>query len=330
MGGAPYWSTPHAFFTAPQYEFLVQQAGPSFTLPPPQQSPSSTSWFGQWDCQSLTGCLSSTAPAPPTPVTDRVVDSGATNRTPPHPGHIFTPRPPSLAHPSSIVVGNGSVLLVTSVGDSVLPRPFYLNDVLVAPDLIQSLLFVRRFTTNNSYSMEFDPFALSVKDLATKRVLARYGSTDLLYTLPLPTLPTTTPRVIPYTLAVTASSATWHRRLGHPGPDVLFKLSSTSAITCPRGRDDSLCHACQLGRHVRLPFPSSSTRVLQFFDLVHCDIWTSHVLSVSGYKYYLVILDDCTHYSWTFPLRQKSDTFPTLSHFFAFVSTQFGRTIRSV
>jgi hypothetical protein len=42
---------------------------------------------------------------------------------------------------------------------------------------------------------------------------------------------------------------------------------------------------------------------------------------VSGYKYYLIILDDCTHYSWTFPLHQKSDTFPTLSHFFAFVST---------
>jgi hypothetical protein len=51
---------------------------------------------------------------------------------------------------------------------------------------------------------------------------------------------------------------------------------------------------------------------------------------VSGCKYYLVILDDCTHYSWTFPLRQKSDTFPTLSHFFTFESTQFGRTIRSV
>jgi hypothetical protein len=79
-----------------------------------------------------------------------------------------------------------------------------------------------------------------------------------------------------------------------------------------------------------LPFPSSSNRALQPFDLVYCDLWTSLVPSVSGYKYYLVILDDFTHYSWTFPLRQKSNTFPTLSHFFAFVSTQFGRTIRSV
>jgi hypothetical protein len=178
----------------------------------------------------------------------------------------------------------------------VLPGPFYLNDVLLAPDLVQSLLFVRRFTTDNSCSMEFDPFVLYVKDLATRRVLARYDSTGPLYTLSLPTSTTPTLRVVPYALATTASSATWHRCLGHPGPDVLFKLSSSSAITCPWGRDDSLCHACQIGRHVRLPFPSSSTQVVQPFDLVHCDLWTSPVLSVSGYKYYLVILDDCTHY----------------------------------
>jgi hypothetical protein len=132
--------------------------------------------------------------------------------------------PPSLAHPSSIVVRNGSVLPVTSVGDSVLPGPFYFNDVLVAPDLIQCLLFVRRFTTDNSCPMEFDPFGLSVKDLATRRVLARYDSTGLLYTLPLPTSITLTPHVVSYALATAASSATWHRRLGHPGSDVLSKL----------------------------------------------------------------------------------------------------------
>jgi hypothetical protein len=44
----------------------------------------------------------------------------------------------------------------------------------------------------------------------------------------------------------------------------------------------------------------------------------------------MVIHDNCTHYSWTFPLCQKSDTFPTLSHFFAFVSMQFGYTVQSI
>uniref|UniRef100_A0A453J2V5 Integrase catalytic domain-containing protein n=1 Tax=Aegilops tauschii subsp. strangulata TaxID=200361 RepID=A0A453J2V5_AEGTS len=42
--------------------------------------------------------------------------------------------------------------------------------------------------------------------------------------------------------------------------------------------------------------------------LIHCDLWTSPVCSFSGFQYYLVILDDYSHYFWTFPLRHKSDT----------------------
>jgi hypothetical protein len=61
--------------------------------------------------------------------------------------------------------------------------------------------------------------------------------------------------------------------------------------------------------------------------LIHCDLWTSPVLSISGYKYYLVILDDYSHFLWTFPLRLKSDTLPTLTQFFAWVSTQFRRSV---
>jgi hypothetical protein len=49
------------------------------------------------------------------------------------------------------------------------------------------------------------------------------------------------------------------------------------------------------------------------FDLIHLDLWTSPVVSVSGSKYYLIILNDFTHYLWTFSLKLKSDTFTTLS-----------------
>jgi hypothetical protein len=100
----------------------------------------------------------------------------------------------------------------------VLPRPFYLNDVLIALDLVQSLLSVRRFTTDNSYSMEFDLFSLSVKDLATRPMLARYNNTGPLYTLPLPASPTPPQRVAPYAIVAAATSATWHRHLVTPGP----------------------------------------------------------------------------------------------------------------
>jgi hypothetical protein len=99
----------------------------------------------------------------------------------------------------------------------------------------------------------------------------------------------------------------------------MIKLTSSLDLPCSMENFEGLCHACQLGRHTRFPFTTS--RDEQAFDLVHCDLWTYHVLSLSGYKYYLVILDEFSHFLWTFPLRLKSDTFTTLTHFFVCVST---------
>jgi hypothetical protein len=109
--------------------------------------------------QSLTRWLT---PVPPT--------------TPPQTQVFCLPPLPHPSLPSSIVAGNGSALPVTSVGDAVLPSPFRLSKVLVAPHIIQNLLSVRQFTTDNSCSMEFDSFGLSVKDLATTTLLARCDS----------------------------------------------------------------------------------------------------------------------------------------------------------
>jgi hypothetical protein len=107
-----------------------------------------------------------------------VADSGTTHHTTPSVGNISTLHHIASFNPSSIVVGNGSSLLITSVGDSVLPEPFYLNNILLAPDMVQSLLYVHRFTSDNWCSMKFDPFGLSVNGLTTKNVIVR-----------LPTLP---------------------------------------------------------------------------------------------------------------------------------------------
>jgi hypothetical protein len=50
-------------------------------------------------------------------------------------------------------MGNDSTLLVISVGDSVLLGPFHLKNILVATNIIQNLIFVHPFTTNNSCFM---------------------------------------------------------------------------------------------------------------------------------------------------------------------------------
>jgi hypothetical protein len=100
---------------------------------------------GGWDPASLAASYSTIALALPS--LDWVIDSNASYHTIPIADMLFRSHPPHSSHTTSIVGGNGSTLSVTSVGASVLPRPFYLNDVLVAPHITDNLLSVSWFTT---------------------------------------------------------------------------------------------------------------------------------------------------------------------------------------
>jgi hypothetical protein len=203
----------HALLAAPAY--YRAPGGPSFApwpMPPPHQqqvvAPTWPPWTGAWDQQSLANSFSVMALTPPT-VTDWVVNSSASIHTTSDAGNLTFVRPPTSTDPSSIIVGNGSAISITSVGESALPDLFYLNNVLVTLDIIQNLLSVHRFTTNNWCSMEFDLFGLFVKDLSTRNVITRCNSSRPLYTMRLPSHPApSSPASAPS--ALVASTPTWH------------------------------------------------------------------------------------------------------------------------
>jgi hypothetical protein len=73
----------------------------------------------------------------PPVVTNWITDSGASNHT-----SVRLPRP---TDPLSIVVGNGSSLPVTSLGNTALLGPFYLNNIIVISDLIYNLFICLSF-----------------------------------------------------------------------------------------------------------------------------------------------------------------------------------------
>ena len=127
---------------------------------------------------------------------------------------------------------------------------------------------------------------------------------------------------LPQHQALTASSTTsmWHQRLGHPGHPITSQILQTFPFQCNKS-DAHSCSSCRLGKHVRLPFADSASRTFFPFQLVHSDVRTSPVLSHSGYKYYVIFLDDYIHYLWTIPLRNKSDVLPC--SFISYVHTQF-------
>jgi histone deacetylase 1/2 len=235
---------------------------------------------------------------------DWFMDTGATSHMASGAGILnSTPTPTVHRH---ITVGNGQSIPIEGTGHATVPTsssPLQLRNILIAPNLVKNLVSVRALTRDNS----------------TKTVLLRCDSSGELYPL---RHHSTTSAPSPTALLTSDDSNLWHARLGHPGHVVLQQLSRSIGFSCSKSNQHT-CDACRRGKHVRLPF-SESNNVSYFpFQLLHCDVWTSPIMSNSGFKFYLVVLDDHTHYVWTFPLRHKSDVLPTLISFHAFVRTQF-------
>ena len=69
------------------------------------------------------------------------------------------------------MLGDGSCLPVTSSGDAGTHGSFHLPNVLVAPNMVHNLLSIRKFTADNSCSVEFDSSGLTMKDSVSRHPL---------------------------------------------------------------------------------------------------------------------------------------------------------------
>lgn len=107
--------------------------------------------------------------------------------------------------PSYVLVCDGSKIPIQNFGHSILPnsnpyRILTLKNILITPNIIKNLIYVRHFTRDNNYSIEFDAFGFSMKDYRTKKTLLRCDSTGDLY------LVTSTPQAL-----ATISPSLWHQ-----------------------------------------------------------------------------------------------------------------------
>ena len=195
------------------------------------------------------------------------MDSSTSSHMAYNQGSLFSLTP--CLKSKSIMVHNGVVPLVNYIGHSFFPfqnSSLPLKNILVSNQMVKNLVYVCQFTTDNSVSVEFDPFGFSVKDLKTGSLLHCIDITGDLY----PVLPSTSSSSSAVALAA-ISSHTWHRRLGHPGISIFDFLISRKFISCS-SKTLSLCHTCQLGKHCHLPFSHSNTKTSRLFELIHSDL----------------------------------------------------------
>jgi hypothetical protein len=103
---------------------------------------------------------------------DWFLDMGATAHMASNAGILTSP--PTSTVPHHIVVGNGQFLPAQCTGNSSIPTtssPLQLRNVLIAPQLVKNLISLCALTSDNSVSVEFDPWGFPIKDLLTKMAL---------------------------------------------------------------------------------------------------------------------------------------------------------------
>jgi hypothetical protein len=238
---------------------------------PIYQSSSSTSGPAGWDNSALIVALNNLT----LQQGGWVMDSGASSHMSPDDGNISSPTP--LSSPHFVTVGNGHTIPITSSGHTSMQTPlghtFKLNHILLVLTLIRNVLSACKFTHDSCCSIDCHAFGFSVKDLKTHHVILRCNSDGELYTF---LGIASTRRAPPTAFVATATSELWHQRLGHPGQDVMLSLHRLAFIKFNKVRRPIVCVAC-------LPFNLSTSRSSSMFDLIHCDLWTSPIISISGF-----------------------------------------------
>ena len=113
-----------------------------------------------------------------------------------------------------------------------------------------------------------------------------------------------------------------------PASSIIQFLISNNQVPSHGTADVKFCDSCPLGKSTKLPF-SKSESMSQFpLELLHSDVWCSPVMSVEGFRYYLLFVDDYSRYSWIFPMKNKSEVFGIFVTFKVHVEKMFNTSIK--
>jgi hypothetical protein len=81
----------------------------------------------------------------------------------------------------------------------------------------------------------------------------------------------------------------------------------------------------------KLPFASSTTISVAPLNIVHSNLWgPAPLLSRSGFRYYVIFLDDYSRFTWIYFLQTKDELSHIFSMFKAQVENLFSTTIKTL
>ena len=207
---------------------------------------------------------------------------------------LHSTKPPSQTH---ITNANGTTAQVVEEGSLSLTPSFNLEHVLVVPSLDYDLLSVPQIIDSLNCTVCFWPSYCLFQDLLTRAVIGRGTRRGNLYYLD---LTEDSKKGLSHAQHVRGDEFVkmkkiwlWHRRLGHASFGYLKRLFPD--LFSQFVESDFHCETCILAKSHHTTYPLRLNKSSIPFAIIHSDVWESSLVStMSGFKWFMTFIDDCS------------------------------------
>lgn len=253
---------------------------------------------------------------------------------------------PCTGH-SGVRIADGSFSPVMGTGSVKLTKDLYLYSVLYVPKLNCNLLSISQLTRDLKCVTKFYSNLCDFQAVDSGKVIGSAEMCGGLYLLKENNLPSrqvhpsscvskSGPNSVKFasnsasvfnSVSIESEVMLWHYRLGHPNLAYVEKLFPHLFIN--KKSKFYQCEICQLAKHTRHVYSGLQYKPSHSFSMIYSDIWgPSRVKNINGARWFVIFIDDHTRTTWTFLMKEKSETATIFQSFHSMILLNFKPTFR--
>ena len=260
---------------------------------------------------------------------DWILDSGASKHVT---GNIsefdsYTQYPPT--HRGTIQTADGTAQSIKGEGSVQCTPNIKLSSVLHVPAFPVNLLSLSALIDQQDYRIIVDRYMCVIQERESSKKIGTATRHRGLWHIDRDKMGHEASSVLAAIVGGKESMALVHHcRMGHMAFDKMFQVFPD--VMNGVDRTKLCCDACEYAKHTRTSYVSRGIRSVSPFVLVHSDVWTCPVVSVSGMKYFVTFIDCYSRMTWIYLMRHKDEVFTCFEIFCSYVKTQFNVQVQVI
>ncbi|KAK0581121.1 hypothetical protein LWI29_010208 [Acer saccharum] len=225
-----------------------------------------------------------------------------------------------------VTFGDGSKKKVIRKGTISVPGLPFLSDALFVDGLKANLISISHLS-DEGYFVLFSKDDCSILKPDGQTLLKGMRSSDNCYCLEA--------RIVSNIVSMDGQIELWHERLGHMN---FRDLRTLGKFNCVRGlpklgkKANGICGPCQQGKQTKSMHKKGkylSTK--EPLELLHMDLISPmQTESLGGKRYIFVCVDDFSRFTWTYFLKEKSETFDKFKMLCTKIQNEMNSNIKSI